>query len=118
MKSEKRWKNLAWPLIWQRRVRMFLDCIFSTDYNCTELLGFFSPAEPIKIYATKQEIYQYSYRHDLIRITEIGEAQAMMEMIKMKMLLIYKKSAQILYECTWIWSSGTSTTHSTAMLIN
>jgi hypothetical protein len=38
--------------------------------------------EPIKICATKQDIDQYPFRLGLIRITEIGEAQTMMEMVK------------------------------------
>jgi hypothetical protein len=41
-----------------------------------------NPLEPIKIYATKQEIKQYSYNLGFIRITQIGESQAMMEMVK------------------------------------
>jgi hypothetical protein len=80
-------------MILLRRVGMFLDHKFahSTDSNCTELLDVSSPSgalhnkdplEPITIHATKQEIDQYLYRLGLIRITEIGEAQAMMEMLK------------------------------------
>ena len=79
-------------MIWLRRVGMFLDYKFaySTDSNCTELLDVFSPAhalhiryslEPITIYASKQESNQYRYRLSLIRLTKIGEGQAMMEMI-------------------------------------
>jgi hypothetical protein len=40
------------------------------------------PREPIKIYATKQEIDKYSYRFGLMPSTKIGESQAMMEMFK------------------------------------
>jgi hypothetical protein len=40
------------------------------------------PFEPIKIYITKQGIDQYRYRLGLNRVTEIREAQTMMEMIK------------------------------------
>jgi hypothetical protein len=40
------------------------------------------PLEPIKIYATKQEIDPYRYSLGTIRITEIGQSQAMMEMVK------------------------------------
>jgi hypothetical protein len=56
-----------------------------------ELLDVCSPADALHIkypltritmYATKQEIDQYRYHRGLIRITEIGEAQAMMEMVK------------------------------------
>jgi hypothetical protein len=72
---------------------MFLDHIFahSTDSDCTELFDVFSPADalqikyplgPITIYATKQEIDEYQYCLGLIRITEIREEQAMMEMVK------------------------------------
>jgi hypothetical protein len=72
---------------------MFLDYKFaySTDSDCTILLDGFSPVdalhikyplESITINATKQEIDQYGYRLGLICITEIGEAQATMEMIK------------------------------------
>ncbi len=42
--------------------------------------------EPIRIYATKKEIDEYHYRLGLIRITEIGESQATMEMVKNKYL--------------------------------
>jgi hypothetical protein len=72
---------------------MFLDfqLTYSTYSNCTELLDVFLPAdalhikyphEPITIYATKQKIDQYRYCLGLIRITEIEEAQAIMEMVK------------------------------------
>jgi hypothetical protein len=37
---------------------------------------------PIYIYATKQEVEQYKDRLDFINITEIGDAQAMMEMVR------------------------------------
>ncbi len=37
---------------------------------------------PIKIYATKREVYEYNYLLDTMGITEIGESQAMMEMVK------------------------------------
>ncbi len=36
----------------------------------------------ITIYATKQEVEQYKDRLDFIYISEIGEAQAMMEMVR------------------------------------
>jgi hypothetical protein len=82
--------NTCRRMIWLRRVGIFLDYKFaySTDSGCTELLDIFSPADtvhikypltPITIYATKQEINQYRHRFSLIRITEIGEAQAIME---------------------------------------
>jgi hypothetical protein len=72
---------------------MFLDdeFAFSKDSECTELLHCSSPAdamharyllEPIRIYATKPEIDQYHYGLGTIRITEIRESQAMMEMVK------------------------------------
>ncbi len=78
-------------MIWLRRVEMFFDYKFaySTDSDCTKLFDVFKPAdalhigyplEPITIYATKQEIDQY--RVGLVRLTEIAEAQAMMEMVK------------------------------------
>ncbi len=40
------------------------------------------PLSPIKIYATKPEVEQYKDRSDFINITEIGEAQAMVEMVR------------------------------------
>ncbi len=68
-------------MIWLCRVRIFLDykIAYSKDSECTELLAWFSPADamhaiytfdPIKIYAPKREV-----------ITEIGESQAMMEIV-------------------------------------
>jgi hypothetical protein len=86
--------NTRLRMIWLRRTGIFLDYKFaySTDSDCTELLDILSPAdalhiryplEPITIYATKQEINQYLYFLGLIHITEIGEALAMMEMVKM-----------------------------------
>jgi hypothetical protein len=70
-----------------------LKIAYSKDSECTELLDVFSPAEalhvkyplsPITIYETKQEVEQHNHRldHDLINITENGEAQAMMEMVR------------------------------------
>ncbi len=74
---------------------MFLDykIAYSKDSECTKSLDVFAPADalhvkyplsPITIYATKQEVEQYQDRLDLdfINITEIGEAQAMMEMVR------------------------------------
>ena len=64
---------------------------YSKDSECTVLLDVFSPADvlhvkyplsPIAIYATKQEVEQYKDHLDFINITEIGEAQAMMEMVR------------------------------------
>ncbi len=40
------------------------------------------PLSSITIYATKHEVEQYKDRLDFINITEIGEAQAMMEMVR------------------------------------
>ncbi len=40
------------------------------------------PLEPIKKYATKQEFDKYPHCLGLVRSTEIGESQAMMEMFK------------------------------------
>jgi hypothetical protein len=40
------------------------------------------PLSPIKIYVTKPEVEQYKDRLDFINITEIGEAQAMKEMVR------------------------------------
>jgi hypothetical protein len=39
------------------------------------------PLSPIKIYVTKPEFEEYKDRSDFINITEIGEAQAVMEMV-------------------------------------
>jgi hypothetical protein len=72
---------------------MFLDykIAYLKDSDCTESLDIFSPADalhikcplsPITIYATKQEVKQYKDRLDFINVTEIGEAQAMMEMVR------------------------------------
>ncbi len=72
---------------------MFLDykIAHSKDPECTELLDVFSPADalhvkyplsPVKIYATKQEVELCKDRLGIINITEIGEAQAMMEMVR------------------------------------
>jgi hypothetical protein len=80
-------------MIWLRRVGMFLDykIAYSKDSECTESLDVFSPADAlhvkyplssIMIYATKLEVEQYKGRLYFINITEIGEAQAMMEMVR------------------------------------
>jgi hypothetical protein len=80
-------------MIWLRRVRMFLNykIAYSKDSECTESLDVFTPADafhvkyplsPITIYATKPEVEQFKDRLDYINITEIGEAQAMMEMVR------------------------------------
>jgi hypothetical protein len=81
-------------MIWLRRIVMFLDykITYSKDIEGTESLDIFSPADalhvkyplsPITIYAiTKQEVEQYQDRLDFINIIEIGEAQAMMEMVR------------------------------------
>jgi hypothetical protein len=85
---------------------------FLNDFFRTALLS-------ITIYATKQEIDQYRYRLGLIRITEIGKEQAMMEMIKNEYFTnLHEISTDIVQmHMQWIRSSGTSNTHSTAMLI-
>ncbi len=87
---------------------MFLDykIAYSKDSDCTELLNVLSPADalhikcplsPITTYATKQEVKQYKNCLDFINITEIGEAQAMMEMVRHESISkIYIMSAQIL----------------------
>jgi hypothetical protein len=99
--------NTCLRMIWLCRDRMFLDYKFddSTDSDCTELLDVLSPADalhisyppiPFTIYATKQEIDPYWYRCGLIRITEIGEAQVMMEMVKNQYLTnLYAVSTDI-----------------------
>ncbi len=85
--------NTCRRMIWLRRVRMFLDykIAHSKDSECTESLDVFPPAHalhvkyplsPITMYATKQEVEQYKDRLDFINIVEIGEAQAMMEMVR------------------------------------
>ncbi len=73
---------------------MFLDykITYSKDAECIELLEFILscrrflhikyPLSTITIYATKQEVERYKDRLDFIKITEIGEAQAMMEMVR------------------------------------
>ncbi len=85
--------NTCRRMIWFRRVGMFLDykIAYSKDSECTESLDVSSPADAlhvkhplslITIYATKQEVEQYKDLLDFIDITEIGEAQAMMEMVR------------------------------------
>ncbi len=80
-------------MIWLRRVGIFLDykIAYSKDSECTELLGWFSPADAmhtrysldsIKIDATKREVNEYNYRLDTMGITEIGESQPMRIMIR------------------------------------
>ncbi len=75
------------------RVGMILDykIAHSKDSECTESLDVFTPANalhvkyllsPITIYATKQEVEQYKDHWDFINITKIGEAQAIMEMVR------------------------------------
>ncbi len=72
---------------------MFLNykIAYLKDSECTESLDVLTPADalhvkyplsPITIYATKQEVEQYKDHLDYINITEIGEAQAMMEMVR------------------------------------
>jgi hypothetical protein len=72
-------------MILLRRAGIFLDykIAYSKNSECTELLGWFSPAEamhtrysldPIKIYATKRKVSEYEYRLDTMGITEIGES--------------------------------------------
>jgi hypothetical protein len=84
--------NTCKRIIWLRKVGNFLDnkIAYSKDSECTELLHCFSPAddmhnkyplEPIKIYANKKEKDEYSDRLGTIHIAEIGESQAMMEMV-------------------------------------
>ncbi len=82
--------NTCLRMIWLHRVGMFL-CYKIThpkDSECTESLDVFSPADtlhvkyplsPITIYATNE---QYKDLLDFINITEIGEAQAMMEIVR------------------------------------
>jgi hypothetical protein len=87
--------NTCRRMIWFCRAGMFLDykIAYSKDSECTASLNVFFPAdavpikyplEPITIYATKQEVEHYKVLLDLINITEIGEAQAMMEMVRHK----------------------------------
>ncbi len=107
---------------------MFFDYKFaySTDSDCTESLDVFSPADalhikypltPISTYATKQEIDQYLYHLGLVRMTEIGEVQAMMEVVKNEYLNNLHDVSTDIARMHLIQSSGTSTTFSTAMLI-
>ncbi len=75
--------NTCRRMIWLRRVRMFLyyKIAYSKDSECTELLGWFSPADvmhtrysfdPIKIHSTKSEDDEYNYHLDTTGITEIA----------------------------------------------
>ncbi len=85
--------NICRRMIWLCRVRIFFDykIAYSRILNAMNRSMSFSPADalhvkyplpPITIYATKQEVEQYKDRLDFINITEIGEAQAMMEMVR------------------------------------
>jgi hypothetical protein len=85
--------NTCRRMIWLRKVGIFLDykTAYSKDSECTDLLGWFTPADamhtrytldPIKIYATKREVNEYNYRLDTMGFTESGESQEMMTMIK------------------------------------
>jgi hypothetical protein len=83
--------GLTNDLVTQSRNISRLQIAYSKDSECTELLDdFFScrcfavkyPLSPITIHATKQEVEQYKDLLDFINITEIGEAQAMMEMVR------------------------------------
>ncbi len=71
---------------------MLLDykIAYSKDSECTETLNLFSPADalhvkyslsPITIYTAKHKVEQYQDRFDFINIAEIGEAQAIREMV-------------------------------------
>jgi hypothetical protein len=95
--------NTCRRMIWLRRVGMFLDykIAYSKDSECTESLDDISPADalhvkyplsPIALCATKQEVEQYKDRLDLINITEIGEAQAMMEMVRQQYIGKYENA--------------------------
>ncbi len=78
------------------RVGIFLDykIAYSKDSECTESLDIFPPGDAfanlhvkyplssITVYATKQVVEQYKDSLDFINITEISEAQAMMEMVR------------------------------------
>jgi hypothetical protein len=75
------------------------------------------PLSPITIYATKQEVEQYKDCWDFINITEIGEAQAMMEMVRHEYIGNLLHVSTDIMECTWTLSFGTNNTISTAMLI-
>jgi hypothetical protein len=46
------------------------------------MLSIPGPLSPIEIYATKEEVDMCNYRLGIINITEIGETQAMMEMVR------------------------------------
>jgi hypothetical protein len=85
--------NTCRRMIWLSRVGFFLDykISYSKDSERIVLLGWFSPADamhtrysfgPIEIYATKREVYEYNYHLDTMGITEIGESQAMIEMVQ------------------------------------
>ncbi len=58
----------------QRAITELLDCFSPADAMHTKY-----PLEPIRIYRTKPEIEQFL---GLIRITEIGESQKMMEIVQ------------------------------------
>ncbi len=107
---------------------MFLDykIAYSKDSDCTEMLGVFSPADamhikyplsPITIYATKQDVEQYKDHLDFINITEIGEARAMMEMVRHEHIGNLQHVSTDIEECTRTRSFSTNNTISTAMPI-
>jgi hypothetical protein len=75
------------------------------------------PLEPIRIYATKQEIDEYHDRFGTIRITEIGESKEMMEMVKNTYLTNRDHFSMGIERMHLDPEFGTSNIHSTAMLI-
>ncbi len=96
-------------MIWLRRAGMFLDykITYSKDSECAESLDVFSPADalhvkyplsPITIYATKREVEQYKDRLDFMNFTEIGEAQATIEMVRhYSVTRVHRKSTACQY---------------------
>jgi hypothetical protein len=72
---------------------------------------------PITLYATKPEVEQSKDRLDFINFTEIGEAQAMMEMVRHEYIGNLQHVSTDIIRMHMTQSFGTNNTISTVMLI-
>ncbi len=75
------------------------------------------PFEPIKIYATKQEFDQCNYCLSLVYITEIGESQAIMEIVQNEYLINLHNVSTNIERVHIDPKFDASNTHLTVMLI-
>ncbi len=78
--AESEWFSTIKSLI--QRILNALSCLIVFHLQAADAMHTKYPLEPTQIYGTKQEKDQYRYCLDLIHTTEIGESQAMMEMVK------------------------------------